>query len=149
MDIVSYVIGRASAVGGSSGGSSGEIKRYEGSFEVTGKIQTIEHNIGEVPDIFILKIGKVPTSGTTFLSIGYSQAMYDKVGENLSKTYFIAPNGGSVNIGSPKGIEFSNESVAMYGVLRNATSQTIDAGGDSYGLEVGAYYQWEALCGIV
>ena len=150
MDIVSYVIGRASAGGGSSsGGSAKECKIYSGYFYAEAKKQTVMHEIGEVPDIFILHSNDVPETGSILFARGYSQKMFNILDEKyVGGVTFLMP-GTTITLQASEGIEFPNEEFARFGILRNATPQGIDVGGTEYGLTPGKPYHWEAITGLV
>ena len=158
MDILSYILGmkageKASGDSGSSGNvSTGEVKMYSKSFEATAKQMEVEHIAGEVPDILAITIADIPTSGVVFMALGFSQALVEKLGEEyVNEVTFLAASGGAMRISSNVGIDMP-QTQSLYincGGIRDVTDKKFTIGGSQYGLNVGDYYTYRAICGLV
>ena len=134
-----------------SASSDGTYTRYTGSFLASSAIQTVTHKCNEVPDMLIVSLDGVPAAGYVFLAIGYSQAMLDKLGGGyLTTITAVGAAGGAMQSSTDKGIEDANEGYyANYGGLRSVTDSQFTIGGTTFGLEIGKYYSYEAICGLV
>lgn len=130
------------------GGGSGSYKFFSGSFDATSKIQTVTHNCGVVPDILIGYLGGIPSNGVAFFCVAFSQKFYNGAGGGyLSQVVFVMSSGGSLSSGSDIGMDNPITGYyADYGGIRNVDEKTFTFGGSTYGLKIGEFYQWVAVC---
>lgn len=133
-------------------GSSGDFRYVTGSFDATESQQTVSHEIGEVPDVFVICCAGIPEQGCIFFGIGFSQAMIDKLGEEcFNRITFLNDAGGSLSATSKQGIEYSQEGelYELFGGVRSFSSTTFTVGGSSGLLQTGISYSYYAICGLV
>lgn len=142
---------------------------YEtGSFEARNHTEIVKHDLGYVPDIFIVSIGGLPENGSLFYAIGFSQAMTNSFNvENPSFSYYLGKYGAAA-IRSNMGFETSSSYADQYGFIRSVNSQYFTVGGTvatltTTGFEGSVfdpetitstkynfcYYNWIAISGII
>ena len=153
-DRIDEIVALINSGGGTGGGGGGSAevtyRHYSGSFLAASDTQTVPHNCGEVPDILIVSLDDVPTTGTVFFATGFSQAMLDNFGGGyLNAVNAIAPGGGAISAKSNKGIEHNDTGAyGQYGGLRNVSAADFTVGGSNFGLNAGSYYSYVAICGL-
>lgn len=139
-------------VGGSSGDAPSGLIYAEGRFTANTAMQTVTHNLGYIPDIMIIYSLQFPVAKTIFLAQGFSQAMFDALGEDYCGQVSCMGETGGVMSGTPDcGFESDmthNSWLTMIGAIRSMTTETFVIGGTTYGLNVGSGYSWVAIGGI-
>lgn len=167
MDILSFILGytKGKSQGGNcgdggGGGSMGATwKRYSGFITKpqAGKY-VFEHNIGAVPDIFVIA-GAAPTMfGSTVCAVGFSSAMNDVITDTAKGIGMIHLNTNIGTFPSNHGIETTSADAENYGLPRNMTATTVTFGGGTFAgssmpntcgtLDPNVQYAWIAICGI-
>lgn len=128
----------------------GKYRVVKGSFRATAQQMTIEHDIGEVPDLFILNIDGAPSSGCLFFAVGHSQAMIDACGGGwLNLAMYVIDGRGAYGTTSEIGIDMPQEGIYLeYGGVRDFTPTQFTVGGVGSGLNVEYSYSWTAYCGM-
>ena len=148
-------IGKIETGGGSGGEMGATWKRYHGWYtpSSTSKV-VLEHNIGVVPDIFVITTGGASENYVLTTATVFSSAMNEHI-EGDKKGMFGILMGTNVALYDCKhGMETTNEEAEKWGPPRNATATTITIGGgtilnDCVGnLQGGIQYMWFAICGI-
>lgn len=128
----------------------------QGDFIPTSRIYTIEHNLGVIPDIFIIiKDTQLPitSSSRIYILTGFSDRLYNMLLDNDGYVrggysslagYNNTDNTIDILTISANNIELSE---GYFGVLRNCTENTIIAGADveNAGLVVNESYTWTAM----
>ena len=144
-DALSKVIVEAVVSGGSN------VKVANGKFSGVGSAGTITHNLGCVPDVFLITDGNAAWGGTSTsrlkLAYGVSSAMKAKtVGTCYGVAYASNYNA------SPYHVTSASNSYTIdgtSGLIHSATETTIVAGNTSYPLASGYYYFWIAIGGLI
>ena len=152
------------ATSGDSSSGSGETnyRYYSGAFNLDyspdvsgatwddlyeGGTLIVPHDIGEVPDVFLL-YGCPSEPSKIASAVGFSNAMLEKLGGgNLCRVSVSGVNNNILTFSSTVGIE--NEPVyPEYGLLRNFTKDSFTIGSDSKDLQTHCTYVWIAICGL-
>ena len=130
-----------------------------GSCYVSETVATLEHNLGYIPDMFIVYIGQVPDNGKLFYAIGFSDAMLAAFDTKTWSTVHVVGISGSYNMATDIGFEHNMENGDKYGFIRNVKENTLTIGGSSIPLattgftvsssQEAAVYKWIAISGIV
>jgi hypothetical protein len=136
--------------GGSGDGSIGEWVSAEGSFTAEATSETIEHNLGVVPDIFgvfMSTMGPISNLVTEkyCLIAAYGLSEKLKTESNVEKCggSFALSQGALFAGTATTGLEDTDGSM---GRLNSATATTVKVGAEGVGeLRVGSYYAWFAI----
>ena len=140
-----------------SGNSGEETKnyKYKTGFidrgQATNGAMTIDHGLGEVPDIviFFLHDTYKGTENCLILASGYSQAMLTALGGGYLNKINITMHGTDIlSFSSNVGIEFPPSTSWSGACLRNATSTEFTVGNDTYPISSQYGYTWIAISGI-
>lgn len=133
------------------GGSSGTLTYTDGSFfSAEGGINTIEHNMGRIPDMIVVYVQQVPQMDWLVISVGYSQAMMNSfTGDVYAPSSFISYET-NVTMQISHGMETTSELAERAGAVRNVNSSTFTVGGtQQYGLmPKDSRWNWFAISGI-
>lgn len=152
-------IGKIEVGSGSSGEMGASWKRYSGFVtKHTAGTYTLEHNIGAVPDIFVIA-GNAPTMyGSIVAAVGFSSAMNALIVDEFKGIAMVNMNTNIGTLSFDHGIETTNENAARYGLPRNMTATTVTIGGGTFAasafpnscgtLDPNVQYSWFAVCGI-
>lgn len=118
-----------------------------GSVKGNGGILTVEHNMGQVPDVIIIALCTISEGGATVAyAIGYSEAMMAALGGGYFKNIVVATN---ASVSVTHGIETTSANADKFGCIRNATATTFDVGGKDCVMTEGDTYDWYAIGGII
>ena len=150
-DPMSFVIGQQTEKSGGSSGGGGSFRYNKKSFKATATQETIYHGLSEVPDIIFVALDGVPNNYNTYYSVGFSQAMIDKMGGGYCNSVKVVGPTGAIGGTGNVGIEndFAGTTYANYGGIRNCNDSTFTIGGTTGKLMVDKYYTCIAISGIV
>lgn len=147
-----------SIVVGSGGTSGGEWKFASGTLTSTGGAMTIRHDLGDIPDIIYVSMGKsiADTNINYFLaSLQFSNAMIEAFNGNgdFSEKGLCAVMTSAIGVilhTLQEGVDGAHTQYAeMYGPIRNADATTFTVGGGSVSpILSGRTVTWWAVSGI-
>lgn len=125
-------------------GKSG-LKITTGEFTAETGGNTIEHNMGVVPDVIVVFCGEPTDAHSTSNSritgaIGYTQAVMDKTG--VSSLSYLS-NGAALSWNETITND-SNQQLSL-GLPRGATATQFKVGGGTYGYSPGKIHRWIAF----
>jgi hypothetical protein len=136
---------------GISGGGSGD-KQYElvySQFTPNTAQATIEHNLGKIPDVFMVFLEDIPINKIVLSAWCFSPKMMEAfgVGNNNMVTIY---SGQSMSVSSSKDITLVSDGSTYYkyGGIHSFTDTHFSMGGSSCGLYVGKFYRTIAICGL-
>lgn len=123
-----------------------------GTFRASASPHTATHGMGFVPDIIIVWINKPLEHLKADMAVGFSNAMYEALGEG--KWSFLRnaiQMGENMNVGTVNASTgFEGTEGNMQGMIREVNSSTFKVGGDTgmYDLIYTSDYNWMAIGGI-
>lgn len=138
----------AGIIGTLAGGGGGVCKR--GTFTATGYEQTINHNLGCVPDFVVIMKTSSPVgkSSEVYMAYGVSTKLANLLGitaDKLGYWYYNSYNTYKATSSTPdEAIDYNN---TVY-PIRNATETSIVFGAGSSPLVSGGSYTWLAIGGL-
>lgn len=147
-----------SIVVGSGGASGGEWKFASGTVTSTGSAMTIRHDLGDIPDIIYVSMGKTQEDTNTnyFLSsLQFSNAMIEAFNGNGNDNerglgVVMSESIGVITLTLEEGVDGAHTRYGgMYGAIRNANATTFTVGGGSVTpIPSGRTVTWWAVSGI-
>lgn len=155
MDILSFILGLQkgkSMGGGNSSGGTIEWVGASGEFVPTSASHIINHNLGIVPDIFIIyynQAEKIPGSSTQMLTaMGISKKLLGEDKVNLGAGYGLGYNPSTdiqMVFGLSGGLESQSSSNSLASIS-DATAQKITVGSSMFQLVTDrGKYKWSAF----
>lgn len=123
---------------------------YTDSFYANGGEITVEHNIGVIPDILVVYTNHVPGFNSLIISVGFSQAMMNALGEDAyAPTSYIITDA-AITVHVTHGMESTSDHAADFGCVRAVTDTTFVVGGGTKSIMLDKeLYSYFAISGIV
>ena len=140
-------------VGG--GNSDKQWKFATGNATGTGGAITITHNLGDIPDIICVRVGRNTSDTTAFIgSLQFSNSLIEAM-NGTGNMYenglgFVLAGVGPVALNIEEGVEGEHKQYSgMWGQIRNANATTFTVGGGSLApIPSGRDVYWFAVSGI-
>lgn len=141
-----------------TGGTSGEGSNYvvaSGAFQAAGTgVETITHNLGVVPDYFMIQwtsLGKAPETPAVISASGYSSRFFSANPDAIGTALIYRSDSGTM-ASLPFGADYPIDGDKSFsGHPHNATATTIMVGASDIPLDnaQGVSYTWCAIGGLV
>ena len=136
---------------GISGGGSGN-KQYElvySHFIPNTAQATIEHNLGKIPDVFMVFLEDIPIDKIVLSAWCFSPKMIEALG-GTGKNTITFYSGQSMSLQNSTDITLpnNNDLYYQYGGVHSFTDTHFSMGGSNVGLYVGKFYRTIAICGL-
>ena len=132
---------------------AGSVKMTRDFFKGNGGVVTVEHGLGEMPDIVVAYACYVPEGITPIMSMGFSQRLLDALGEGAYAPSTCFGPGGMANFSNSNGMHGAAYGVGDdFGVVRYVSSTTFQFGSTVEGIcptADGKTYGFVAIGGLI